>query len=215
MVFMEDSERAAEVAVANGIDAGLHLNFTTPFTDARVPAQLLEHQQRVLQHLRRHRLAPAIFHPGLAPSFDYVTKAQLDEFGRLFGAAPSRFDGHHHMHLCANVIVMKLLPAGTIIRRNFSFRRGEKSVCNRLYRTALDKILARRHRLADFLFALPPMQPVQRLERICGLARGSVVELEVHPVLSDEYKFLIGGTLSRWADGLTVGSLSEALGRAE
>ena len=31
MVFMEDSERAAELAQADGLDVGLHLNFTTPF----------------------------------------------------------------------------------------------------------------------------------------------------------------------------------------
>ncbi|HET6489004.1 MAG TPA: ChbG/HpnK family deacetylase, partial [Syntrophales bacterium] len=31
MVFMEDSERAAELARMNGLDVGLHLNFTTPF----------------------------------------------------------------------------------------------------------------------------------------------------------------------------------------
>ena len=32
MVFMEDSERAASIARADAIDAGLHLNFTTAFS---------------------------------------------------------------------------------------------------------------------------------------------------------------------------------------
>ena len=32
MVFMEDSERAAAVALERGIDAGLHLNLSTRFT---------------------------------------------------------------------------------------------------------------------------------------------------------------------------------------
>ena len=33
MVFMEDSERAAELAKENELDVGLHLNFTDKFTD--------------------------------------------------------------------------------------------------------------------------------------------------------------------------------------
>ena len=32
MVFMSDSERAAEVARENELDVGLHLNFGEPFT---------------------------------------------------------------------------------------------------------------------------------------------------------------------------------------
>src|SRR6266480_4217678 len=32
MVFMADSERAADTARERGIDAGLHVNFTTPFS---------------------------------------------------------------------------------------------------------------------------------------------------------------------------------------
>lgn len=35
MVFMEDSERAAHAAREHHVDAGLHLNFTTPFTASR------------------------------------------------------------------------------------------------------------------------------------------------------------------------------------
>jgi predicted glycoside hydrolase/deacetylase ChbG (UPF0249 family) len=33
MVFMVDSERAAQVANADGLDVGLHLNFSELFTD--------------------------------------------------------------------------------------------------------------------------------------------------------------------------------------
>ena len=39
MVFMNDSERAAEIAREHNLDAGLHLNFTDPFTN-RIPARL-------------------------------------------------------------------------------------------------------------------------------------------------------------------------------
>ena len=105
MVFMEDSERGAALAGEQGIDAGLHLNFTTPFSACGVPSTLGDHQRRLARYLRRHRFAPTVFHPGLTRSFEYVVSAQLDEFRRLYGAEPDRIDGHHHMHLCANVLV--------------------------------------------------------------------------------------------------------------
>src|SRR5208282_2312898 len=65
MVFMEDSESAAATAQEHGIDAGLHLNFTTPFSVNGTSAQLIAHQQRLSQYLRRNRYARAVFHPRL------------------------------------------------------------------------------------------------------------------------------------------------------
>src|SRR5215472_5373251 len=56
MMFMNDSERAAEIARAQGIDAGLHLNFTTRFSAQGVPAELSVHQERLSRYLLRHRL---------------------------------------------------------------------------------------------------------------------------------------------------------------
>jgi hypothetical protein len=126
--------------------------------------------------------------------------AQVEEFRRLYGVSPERVDGHHHMHLCANVLLAGLLPAGTIARRNFSFQAGEKSWGNRLYRSLLDRILARRHRLTDFFFPLPPLEPVERLQRIFSLARTRVVELETHPVNPAEYAFLNGGMCAAFGE---------------
>src|ERR1035438_5912401 len=118
MVFMEDSERAATLALERGIDAGLHLNFTTAFSSRSCPPSLARHQQDVAKRLLRHRLAQVLFYPGLMSSFEYVVAAQIEEYCRLYGAGPERLDGHHHMHLCANVLWGKLLPAGTVVRRN-------------------------------------------------------------------------------------------------
>src|SRR5213075_974848 len=90
-----------------------------------------------------------------------------------------------------------LLPAGTFVRRNFYFDAGEKGTLNRWYRRSVDRSLARRHRLTDFFFSLAPLEPLTRVERICSLARHSVVELETHPVQSDEYRFLRDGGILR------------------
>jgi predicted glycoside hydrolase/deacetylase ChbG (UPF0249 family) len=197
MVFMEDSERAAKLSCEHGVDAGLHVNLTTPFSAPRCPRVLLDHLEAVAQHLLRHRFAQAVFHSGLVRSFEYLVTAQVDEYRRIYGADPQRLDGHHHMHLCANVLLQKLLPAGTIVRRNFSFERGEKALANRLYRNLVDSRLARRHRLTDYFFSLIPLEPAGRLQRIYALAENSTVELETHPVNENEYKYLAGGEIFR------------------
>lgn len=203
MVFMEDSERAALVARQHDVDAGLHLNLTTAFSASQCPARLMAHQQKLSRFLKSHRFAPVLYHPRLAASFEYVVAAQFDEFERLYGAPANRVDGHHHMHLCANVILQKLLPANTIVRRNFTFAPGEKGTINRSYRRWQDRGLARHHRMTDFFFPLPPLDP-HRLQAICCLASRFNVELETHPVNAREYKFLMGGELTRCAGNLAV-----------
>lgn len=206
MVFMEDSERAAAIAHERKIDAGLHLNFTTQFSGGSCPKGLAEHQQKIAGYLLRRRFNSAVFHPGLARSFEYAVKAQLDEFFRLYGAPPDRIDGHHHMHLCSNVLLGGLLPVGTLVRRNFSFQSGEKSLVNRLYRKAIDSRLARRHRMVDFLFSLPPFEPQERLKRICSFARQFIVEVETHPINAEEYRFLKGDEVVRWREDVLIAS---------
>jgi len=212
MVFMEDAERAAALARERGVDAGLHLNFTSAFTARGCSPELVRRQQQLIRCLRRHRFAQVLFHPGLMRAFEYVTAAQIDEFRRLYGSDPYRVDGHHHMHLSANVLVQRLLPPGALVRRSFSFRPGEKSVWNRIYRAGIDRVVVRRYRTADFLFNLQPIVP-ERLERIFALARRSVVELEAHPVEADEYRYLAGGELFRRLGDTQIGTHALAFRR--
>ena len=215
MVFMEDSERAAAIARERGIDAGLHLNLTTPFSAPACSARLVERQGELARHLLRHRLAPVVFHPGLVRSFEYVVAAQRDEFSRLYGAEPERVDGHHHMHLCTNVLLGGLLPRGAIVRRNFSFHPGEKSFCNRFYRRVVDRMLARRHRVVDFFFSLAPLESRSRVRRVFSLARESAVEVETHPINLEEYEFLTGGEIFRLARDVQIGPASAMLKAAK
>lgn len=197
MVFMDDSDRAAVTSREHAIDTGLHLNLTTPFTAGHCSARLRESQEKTVRYLLRYRLAQVLFHPGLKNAFEYVVKSQLDEFSRLYGAAPSRLDGHHHMHLCANVLYQDLLPQDTIVRRNFSFETGEKSVWNRLYRHWVDDRLAKRHCLTDYFFSLVPLEPRSRVEAIFLRSRNNIVEVEAHPVNKEEYQFLMEGGIGR------------------
>ena len=88
------------------------------------------------------------------------------------------------------VVFDKLLPEGTIVRRNFSFAAGEKGFANRMYRRIIDSRIKSRHILTDYFFSLAPLEPLGRLERICALAAENIVEVETHPVNAEEYTFL-------------------------
>jgi hypothetical protein len=204
MMFMEDSERAAAIAREHGIDAGLHLNFTTSFSAPGIPARLCGHQQCLALYLLRHRFSQVVFHPGLIRSFEYVVAAQRDEFSRLYGREPDRLDGHHHMHLCANVLCGRLLPAKAIVRRSFSFLPREKSFANRLYRNLVDRALMHNHSSTDLFFSLSPLDPPSRLRRIISLSNKFTVEVETHPINPDEYRFLTGGELLRMIKDLPI-----------
>jgi chitin disaccharide deacetylase len=133
-----------------------------------------------------------------------VVASQIDEYRRVYRCDSLRMDGHHHMHLCANVLLARLLPAGAIVRRNFTFLPGEKGIFNRMYRRMVDSRLRKRHQICDYLFNLVPLQPSDRLRRIFSLAQHSIVEVETHPVNADEYRFLMDGEASRLVDDVQV-----------
>jgi len=207
MVFMEDSERSAALAAEHRIEAGLHLNFTTAYSAPASPARLRDRQEQVGRYLLKHPLSQIVFHPGLAQSFEYLVAAQMEEYHRIYGAFPEKVDGHHHMHLSANVLLQRLLPAGAIVRRSFYFERGERSALNRMYRKAVDRALARRHRLTDYFFSVEPLVS-ERLQKIYSLARQHVVELETHPVVVEEYRYFTGGELFRQLGDVRIASPS-------
>ena len=191
MVFMEDSERAAELALSSGIDVGLHVNFSERFSAGLVPVRLSDYHAQICRFLTSSKYALLIYHPLLAGKFRYVLEAQYEEFLRLYGRAPSHFDGHQHMHLASNMLIQRILPAGTKVRRSFSFRPGEKSFVNGWYRRRVDRSLAHGHRLTDYFFALSHHLTLDRLERVITLAREANVELMTHPQSMAEYNFLM------------------------
>lgn len=214
MVFMEDSQRAAELARTSGIEAGLHLNCTSQFSGPNVPRTLAEHQQRLAAFLLKGRYAQVLFNPALAASFGYVVNAQLEEYERLYGEMATRIDGHHHMHLCANVLLQRLMPKGTMARRSFSFFSGQKSRLNRCYRGVIDRYLRSRHPVTDYFFSLPPLQS-ERLRFIFGLARNAVVELETHPAWPEEHRYLSEGRIFAEAGNIRIAAPSKAEYRSQ
>jgi hypothetical protein len=206
MVFMEDSERAAELAGQASLDTGLHLNFTERFTGLIRNPQVAEQQTQIARFLGRNKFAQLVYHPGLRRQFRYVFQAQLDEYLRCFGRSPSHFDGHHHMHLCANMLFDRIIPPGAKIRRSFSFFPGQKSWVNRGYRWGVDKWIRRRHRTTDYLFTLPDCIRLKGWDRVVTLAHEANVELETHPEKTTELDWLLGDDFARIRAAVKTGT---------
>ena len=210
MVFMVDSERAADLAKANELDVGLHLNFTQRFTDERTPATVENYHNKIARFLTRNRYSQVLFNPALRREFAYSCKAQVEEFTRLFGRGPSHIDGHHHMHLCANVLMSNLIPAGVRVRRNFSFWPGEKSWFNRTYRELVDRWLARKYQLTDYFFDLTQSIREKKMDRVMTLAGSSQVELMTHPILEFELDYLMSHEFEAMLRRLDIGDYAQA-----
>ncbi len=191
MVFMEDSMRAAALAKSLGMVVGLHLNLTQPFTGERGSGLHGESHRRIVRFLTVNKYALLVYNPFLRKHFRLVYQAQVDEFVRLYGQPPTHFDGHQHMHLCANILVDKIIPDGVRVRRNFSFIPGEKSLVNRAYRRLIDSWLARRHRVTDYFFSLGRSLSNGDLRRVIKLAESETVEVMTHPVQRAEYECLL------------------------
>jgi predicted glycoside hydrolase/deacetylase ChbG (UPF0249 family) len=206
MVFMEDSERAAELANNNDLDVGLHLNFSEEFTGGRCPGRLTDYHGRIVRFLIRNKYSQLLYNPFLRKEFAFSYQAQAGEFVRLFGKPPSHVDGHHHMHLCGNLLLSAVIPPGMKIRRNFSFWPGEKSWLNRSYRALVDRWLSRRYQLADYFFDLSQSVREKKLDRVIALAKASKVELMTHPIVRMESEYLMGNQFEAMLQRVEAGS---------
>jgi predicted glycoside hydrolase/deacetylase ChbG (UPF0249 family) len=206
MVFMEDSKRAAALALEHGLDAGLHLNFTTKFNQNITSSKLLECQQRITAFLQKNKYYFLLYNPVLKRDFHYVFSAQYEEYIRLYHKKPTHIDGHHHMHLCTNVIFQRLIPRGSKVRRSFSFTSKEKSTVNRFYRSLVDRWLQGRYQCTDFFFSIVPMHNSDRLRGIVDLSLAYNVELMVHPEKQDEYHYLLGTEYMEMIRNKEIGS---------
>jgi predicted glycoside hydrolase/deacetylase ChbG (UPF0249 family) len=191
MVFMRDSERAAELVLQSGVESGLHLNFSLPFDGAIRSQRLLTSQLRLAAFLEKSRFAPMLYNPFLNKDFEYVYMAQYDEYVRLYGMSPAHINGHRHKHLCWNVLIGGLIPRGSRVRRTFTFNWGEKNAFNLVYRRLIDRIIASKYMCTDSFFSLMPIDNMDRLQRIIDLSKQSVVELMVHPERKEEFDCLM------------------------
>jgi len=205
MVFMRDSERSASSASDIGLEIGLHVNFTLPFTAPYTPPKLREHQNRLVSYLTKHRLSQIFFNPWLTDAFSFVYLSQKEEFLRLYSKYPDYYNGHHHMHLCANMLVGNQLPKGARVRGTFTFERGEKGAFNRVYRQILNFYISKRFISTNAFFSIEPIQDHERLKNIIKRAAKEDVEIEAHPENEEETGYLLSNQFQALIKSVQIG----------
>lgn len=210
MVFMEDSDRAADLAKDEGIDVGLHLNLSQRFAGRVQDRKLKEYHDHIVHFLTLNKYALLFYNPFLRRHFCYVYQTQVEEFIRLFGKSPSHIDGHQHMHLCSNMLIDGIIGEGEKVRRSFSFRPGEKSLFNRAYRRLVDWRLASKYRVTDYFFALSQQYQKDGLLRVSRLACEATVELMTHPAGHEEYAFLLSEDFLRTLKGVQMANYASS-----
>ena len=208
MVFMEDSVRAADISKDTGIDVGLHLNLSQQFTGDSYTLLLRDYHDRVVRFFTLNKYSQLLYNPFLRQQIFYTYRAQVDEFQQLYGRDPSHINGHKHLHLCANMLLDRIIPAGKKVRRNFSFWPGEKGLLNRMYRRLVDLWLARRYQLTDYFFSLSQSLQSGSLGRAAELAKSSTVELMCHPSNTNEYLYLMSDDYLALLNKLEKGTYS-------
>jgi predicted glycoside hydrolase/deacetylase ChbG (UPF0249 family) len=189
LVWMSDSERAAELARAAGIPVGLHLNLIEPFEGSDVPAGIAETQLRVVRRLRSRRAGTQLYHPTWARDFEQCIADQLARFEELYGRAPTHVDGHQHMHLAMNALFARALRPVGKCRRPVNRTALESSRVKRAARSLVDRLVRVRFATTDRCVSIRPLHPAlggsgiaQELRRA---ERGSL-EVLVHPGYADE-----------------------------
>jgi predicted glycoside hydrolase/deacetylase ChbG (UPF0249 family) len=206
---MDDSQRAADLAKQYKIDVGLHLNFTQELIRQVSASLLFDYHNHIVRFLTSRKYNFLIYNPILRKQFEYVFLWQFEEFVRLYGVSPSHIDGHHHMHLCSNMIIDTIIPKGQKVRRNFSFTSGEKSLLNRVYRMVIDKWLVKRYSTTDYFFSLSERIDVGRLAQALDLAKTADVEIATHPELDKEFEWLMGNEWTQAISKIEKGSYSD------
>jgi chitin disaccharide deacetylase len=191
MVFMRDSERAASLCLQHNFDVGLHLNLDEQFNGSSPTALCKESLDSVATFLTKSKYSQVIYNPLLRRKFQYLYHVQYEEFIRLYRRPPSHINGHHHMHLCANVLLGRIIPRGARVRRSFTFGKSERSNANRLYRRFLDHVVKRRFITTDMFFGIISSEDPISLKRKVELAKVHSVELMVHVSSQKELDYLM------------------------
>lgn len=204
MVFMEDSERAAALSRETDLEVGLHLNLTEAFTGSAVDDNARQQHVRVERYLNGHRFAHAVYNPFLSDAFRLLIKSQWVEFVRLYGRPPDFVNGHHHMHLSANVLGQQLLPARSRMRGPFTFKAGEKSRVNRWYRGRLARRLRESYITPDCLYSIEPLTDFARLRHITQESMLRNIELEVHPEDAAQHQLLLSPDFHQLLEGIDL-----------
>jgi len=169
---------------------------------------LIKSHRRIASFLTMSKYCSFFYNPLLKRDFEYTYNSQYEEFVRLYNKEPIHINGHHHMHLCTNMLIDRLIPRGSKVRRSFTFSSGEKSFLRIIYRKIIDSILVRRYTCTECFFSATPTQNTERLRNVVKLAKSRNVELMVHPERKIEFDFLMSDEFFEMVSPVQVGNFS-------
>ena len=219
MVYMPDSDRAAEVAKRAGLPVGLHLNLTEPFSDPSTPAPVRDRQRRVAErlagtgpdgHPATARLRKWVYDPRIRAEVDRAIADQRGRFEALYGRPPTHFDGHNYVDLCPNVFLSRAIPAGSAMRSSLGRFPIERSPMA-LLRSARQALRSRRLRSTRYVLHIAELRlpangpPDPRLR----LAEEGPLEVISHPDDARELAILTSGAWGRVLAEHRLGSFAD------
>lgn len=219
MVYMPDSERAAEIAKRVGLPVGLHLNLSEPYSGAGVPVTLRDRQWRIAErcaargpdgHPGITRMRKWLYDPRVSAEVDRAIADQIERFTVLYGRAPTHFDGHNHVDVCPNVFRSSSIPTGGILRGSLGLFPVERSPAG-LLRSARHTLRPKRLRSTRYVLhiaelSLPDSGPADpRLH----LADQSSVEVMGHPDDPHELATLMSPAWERVLGEHRLGSFAD------
>jgi len=202
MVFMADSERAAELAQQIGLPLGLHLNLSEPYTGQTAPDAVRRRQAELTRRFgdRARRWRRWLPDPTIRTAVERCVKEQLAAFELLYGHRPTHVDGHKHVQVSPSVArtaALRDLP----LRRAFSDPTGARSPIATARRARHRWALARDGATAHLL----PISSMRddllagREPALLAPAHDEPLEVMAHPGLAHERALLMSDT---WADAL-------------
>jgi YdjC-like protein len=219
MVYMSDSDRAAEIAKRVGLPVGLHLNLSEPFAGDEVPVAVRNRQRRVAElcagagpdgHPGIAKVRKWLFDPTVSTQVDRAIADQVERFTALYGSAPTHFDGHNHVDVCPNVFRSGSIPAGSFLRGSLGRFPLTRSPAG-LVRSARHAMRPRRLRSTRYVLHIAelnlpeggPFDPRLRL------ARKRTVEVVSHPDDQAEHAALMSPAWERVLGEYRLGSFAD------
>jgi predicted glycoside hydrolase/deacetylase ChbG (UPF0249 family) len=213
LVHMEDSDRAARLALEAGLPVGLHLNLTDRFTDPSTSEGRRGRHLRACNVFssRRLRLRRWIFDPRIRRVVDDAISDQLERFEELYGKPPTHVDGHKHVHVCPNVALASPLASIAKMRDDgwaWPTARTPMGAARAMKRYLVSRRFLRTRVLLD-IWKLRPELGSEGSGGRAELARRASVEVMAHPGFPHERRSLMSSGWGRLIEGLPTGSYRE------
>lgn len=209
LVWMSDSERAAELGTRAGLPVGLHLNLIEAFSGADVPDDVAATQRRVVDRMRSGGTRALLYDPRWSSEFERCISDQLRRFQELYGRLPTHIDGHRHMHLALNALFARALAPIARCRRAVNRLPTESPAYKQFGRAMLSQLVRLRFFTTSWCYSLGPLYPSlggAGIEEKLALADRTSLELIVHPGYQDELEVLRTAEWQELLSGRALGS---------